>query len=128
MVQPLPDKPARRRLGDWGEEIAARYLHRQGLIIIERNVRTRYGEIDVIAREGDTLVFVEVKVRRRTEFGSPALAVDWRKRRRISKLALTYVGDQHCAIRFDIIAITAPPGQPPRLIHHRNAFDGVEPG
>jgi putative endonuclease len=123
------DKPksAARRLGDWGEEIAARYLHRQGLIVVERNIRTRFGELDLIARDGDTLVFIEVKVRRREAFGSPALAVNWRKRQRMSKLALTYVGDRACGIRFDIIAITAPPDRPPRLMHHRDAFEGVEP-
>ena len=126
MTDRRPDAGETRRLGDWGEEIAARHLRRLGLIVIERNVRSRFGEIDLIASEGDTVVFVEVKVRRRPEFGSPALAVDWRKRRRISRLALSYLGDRLCGIRFDIIAIVAQPGQPPRLRHYPAAFDGVE--
>jgi putative endonuclease len=116
-----------RQLGAWGEAAAARYLQRQGLQIVEQNVRTRYGEIDLIARDGDTLVFIEVKTRRRGEFGSPALAVDWRKRRRLSQLALSYVGEQPFGIRFDIIAITAAKGERAVLQHFRGAFDGVEP-
>jgi putative endonuclease len=116
-----------RALGAWGEAVAARYLERHGLTVIEHNVRNRLGELDLIARDGDTLVFIEVKTRRRTEYGSPALAVDWRKRRRLSKLALAYVGDQPFGIRFDIIAITAPKGERPVLQHFRSAFDGVEP-
>jgi putative endonuclease len=116
-----------REMGAWGEAVAARYLERQGLRIVERNIRTRFGELDLIAVDGDTMVFIEVKTRRKGVYGSPALAVDWRKRRRISKLALTYLGDRAMGIRFDIIAITAPKGQRPTLQHFRNAFDGVEP-
>lgn len=116
-----------RQLGAWGEDVAARYLLRHGYTILERNVRTRYGELDVIAQDGDTLVFIEVKTRRRGEFGSPALAVDWRKRRRLSQLALVYVGDRPLGIRFDIIAITVPKHEQPILQHFRSAFDGVEP-
>jgi putative endonuclease len=118
---------ANRQLGAWGEAVAARYLERHGFVILEQNVRTRFGELDLIARDGDTLVFIEVKTRRRGEFGSPALAVTWRKRRRISHLALTYLGDRPMGIRFDIIAITAPKGERPTLQHFRSAFDGVEP-
>lgn len=121
-------KPGQKQqLGAWGEQVAAKYLERHGMRVLERNMRQRFGELDLIAQEGETLVFVEVKVRRRAEFGSPALAVGWRKQRRISQLALMYLGERHCACRFDIIAITAVPGERPYLHHFANAFDGVEP-
>lgn len=116
----------RQRLGAWGEEAAARYLSRHGWQIVERNLRQRLGELDLIAIDGDTLVFIEVKLRRRADFGSPALAVGWRKQRRICQLALAYLGERVCPFRFDVIAITAPVGQRPRIEHFPNAFDGVE--
>src|SRR5690348_2345389 len=77
-----------RWLGDRGERAAARYLRKQGMRIIVRGHRTALGEIDLIARDGDTLVFVEVKARRR---GEPAEAVDREKQRRITLTALQFL-------------------------------------
>ncbi|MBC7223358.1 MAG: YraN family protein [Anaerolineae bacterium] len=82
-----------RGLGAWGEALAARELARQGLAILERNYRTREGEIDLIAREGPCLVIVEVKTRRGTGFGTPEEAITLGKRERLIALAQAYVAE-----------------------------------
>jgi putative endonuclease len=94
--------------GKEGEDIAARYLSEQGYCILVRNYRTKVGEIDIIAREGDTLVFVEVKARSGIRFGLPQEAVDQRKQTRLSRVALAYLRDQKgspCDCRFDVVAV-----------------------
>jgi putative endonuclease len=80
MPDPSPELRRGRSLknrssGAWGEELALRYLTRQGYTLVERNYRTRYGELDLVVRHGTTLVFVEVKLRRGTGFGDPLEAV-----------------------------------------------------
>ena len=118
-----------RLLGDRGERAAARYLRRRGLRVLARGYRTRYGEIDLIARDGDTLVFVEVKSRRR---GVPAEAVTEEKQRRISLVALHFLRkhgllDVRC--RFDIVAIVWPDDRgEPQIEHIPNAFEAVGRG
>ena len=77
--------------GARAEAIAADYLARQGLTIVARNFRTRHGEIDVIAREGDTLVFVEVRLRTRRDFGGAAASVTPAKQQRLRKASLAYL-------------------------------------
>lgn len=99
---------SRRALGALGEEMAARHLERLGYRLAERNVRLRGGELDIVAWDGATLVFVEVRARRGEAMGAPAESVDWRKRRRLSALAAAYLhtrklGEVPC--RFDVIAI-----------------------
>ncbi len=100
------------------------YLKRQGYRIIERNFRTRTGEIDIIALDQDTLVFVEVKSKTSPAFGSPKNAVTFQKQRRISKTALFYLKmtrQSHVRARFDVVAITSDPaGDTIELI--KNAF------
>lgn len=119
-----------RLLGDRGERQAARYLQRQGFRILARGYRTSRGEIDLIAREGDILVFVEVKSRRQ---GQPAEAVTLEKQRRLTLAALQFLADhgllecQPC--RFDVIAIVWPDDRcPPTIEHLRNAFEAVGRG
>jgi putative endonuclease len=115
-----------RLLGDRGERAAARYLRRQGMRVWVRGYRTRTGEIDLIARDGDTLVFVEVKSRRQ---GVPAEAVTPEKQRRITSAALGFLHkykllDTRC--RFDVVAIIWPDDRcPPRIEHYRNAFEAI---
>jgi len=101
---------SRRHLltGAAGEDVAVSYLQKAGYRILQRNYRTRIGEIDVIAREGDTLVFVEVKTRSGRGFGLPQAAVDYKKQSKITRVALTYLSqkkemEMHC--RFDIVAV-----------------------
>ena len=115
-----------RTLGKRGEAIAAAYLKGQRFTIIERNFRCKGGEVDIIAREGKTLVFVEVKTRRTLTFGPPQLALTPFKQRQISKAALTWLAKKKqfgASARFDVIAIIAPDHQVPEIEHIRNAFD-----
>lgn len=114
----------KRQVGAHYEQAAARYLEQQGYRIIESNFRCRYGEIDLVAREGAYLVFVEVKYRKDTGAGEPLEAVDYRKQRQISRTAFFYLlcrgygEDTPC--RFDVAAIL---GEEMRVI--KNAFDYV---
>ncbi len=114
----------RKLLGRSGEDSAARYLTRQGYRILERNFRTSSGEIDLIALDRDTIVFVEVKTRTTDTYGAPELAVDPRKQTRMTKAALAFLKSRklhQAACRFDVVAITRRPEQHIELI--RNAFE-----
>jgi putative endonuclease len=115
------------RPGQAGEDLACAYLQRQGLRIVERNFRCRGGEIDVIARDGETLVFVEVKERSGASHGAAIEAVTRLKRSRIVRAARLYAA-QHAlsegAVRFDVVAIDlAPEGT--RVRHEAGAFDAA---
>lgn len=97
-----------RRKGDRGEDEALRYLVSRGFKLVERNYRTRYGELDLIMRDGDTLVFVEVKWRANVDYGSPVEAVDERKRRAVRSMAETYLAEREPDFdeaRFDVVGI-----------------------
>ncbi len=118
-----------RVLGDRGERAAARFLRRKGMRVITRGYRTRYGEIDLIARDGDILVFVEVKSRRQ---GVPAEAVTFEKQRRITLAALHFLR-KHDLLdlrsRFDIVAVVWPDERgEPQIEHIPNAFEAVGRG
>jgi putative endonuclease len=114
-----------RSLGRRGEELAAEYLVREGFRILARNVHLRHAELDVVALERGTLVFVEVRLRSGSRFGSGAESVDARKRRRIVAAAqeLLARGDlpRAARVRFDVISIDAS-REPPELVHFRDAF------
>lgn len=98
-----------REVGSRYEKRAAAFLERQGLTIVERNYRCRAGEIDIIARDGETCVFCEVKYRRTLAGGDPAEAVDWRKQRKICLAASWYLRERRIAqdvpCRFDVVAL-----------------------
>ena len=115
-----------RLLGERGERAAARHLKRQGMRILLRGYRTERGEIDLIARDGDTLVFVEVKARRQ---GVPAEAVTSEKQRRLTNVALQFMrkyGVLEVRSRFDVVAIVWPDDRArPQVEHFRNAFEPV---
>ena len=113
-----------RRSGAWGEELALHYLTRRGFALIERNYRTRYGELDLILRDGNTLVFAEVKLRRGVAFGDPLEAVTPRKQAAIRALAEQYLSEREPhfdALRFDVVGILIGQGQP-RIAHIKDAF------
>jgi putative endonuclease len=98
----------RQELGKTGEDLAAAELERRGYAIVARRYRTRYGEIDIVARDGDTLVFVEVKVRATAEYGTAVEAVTRSKQRRVVRMAEDYLVRQaltSVACRFDVVAI-----------------------
>jgi putative endonuclease len=115
----------RKTIGARGEEIAAGFLEKQNFRIIQRNFRCRCGEVDIIARDGGTLVFVEVKTRRNASYGLPQLAVTPFKQRQISKAALTYLSKNGLMkedARFDVISVLLLDSSPV-IDHIRNAFD-----
>ena len=116
---------ARQTLGKHGEDLACRELERRGYAIVARRYRTRGGEIDIIARDGRTLVFIEVKARESHAFGAAAEAVTGFKRRRITELARDYMMRTHvsdCPCRFDVVSIHLDSGAPVVEIF-QNAFD-----
>lgn len=96
-----------RKLGKYGEDLAADYLRRQGLEVIGRNYNTRYGEIDLIARNGDEVLFVEVKTRTSAAYGHPEQAVDWRKVRHLARAIGEYLHEKRLSVywRLDVISI-----------------------
>ena len=113
-------------LGKSGENYACRELERRGYAIVARRFRTRSGELDIIAREGETLVFVEVKARRTTRYGTPVEGVTALKRRRLLKMAAEYVllrGVCNASCRFDIVSVLFGEGLRPRVEVLKNAFD-----
>ncbi|MBI4496080.1 MAG: YraN family protein [Deltaproteobacteria bacterium] len=118
-------KTDRLALGKKGEELAVAQLKRLKYKILERNFKCLFGEMDIIARDGGTLVFVEVKTRSGPEFGGAAAAVNERKQRQLSRVALAYLAQKNlkdAPARFDVIAVEmAPP--PPRLEVIQNAFE-----
>jgi putative endonuclease len=122
----MKQKSASRRdhldLGRRGEQWAVEYLRRKGYQILERNFHARRGEIDIIARQGDQIVFVEVKTARGKSFGSPRDWVDFRKQARLIHAAVVYLAmKQDTDCRFDVIAIELDRIKP-RLTHIINAF------
>jgi putative endonuclease len=100
------------KLGRRGERCAARALRRRGYVVIERNYRTRLGEIDIIARHGETLVFVEVKTRRSTSIVPAEANVDARKKRHIHRVAQQYLSEKKLPYdtdcRIDVVSVTMP--------------------
>lgn len=115
----------RRRRGEYGEQIAVEYLRERGYRIQHRNYRCRSGEIDIIAWDGSTLVFVEVKTKGQTAFGVPQAMVGDRKQKTVTRVAMTYV-QQHrlrnAVVRFDVVAITLSPDGTPTVTHLPAAF------
>lgn len=117
----------RQKLGIAGEDLAVEELERLGYAILARRYRTACGEIDIVAHDGDTLVFIEVKARATAEFGTAAEAVTRWKQRRLVRMARDYLtrsGVADCPCRFDVVAIddveTAP-----RIAVYRHAFEAA---
>ena len=117
------------RLGEAGEKYACQYLQRNGYEILQANFRCKIGEIDLIARDNDTLVFIEVKTRSGNRYGLPQAAVTRRKKHKLRKTAQLYLLQQGldlhaCLLRFDCIAIvmTAEHREPQYFSHIKNIF------
>jgi putative endonuclease len=113
-----------RELGERGEELAVRYLIKKKYRILARNWRDRGGEIDIIARDRGTLVFVEVKTRASDSFAQPVESVGYHKQDKLRHLAERYIARQDladCQARFDVISIVDQGGKP-RVEHLENAF------
>ncbi len=119
----MKNKP--QKFGEKSENLAVWYLKKNGYKIIEQNYRNRMGEIDIIAREKKTIVFVEVKSRRSIRFGNPKWAVTPKKQRKISMVALYYLKTTQqidAKARFDVVSITSNRDEP-QIEIVRNAFD-----
>jgi putative endonuclease len=109
------------KLGDRAEQLAAEYLRDKGLAVIESRYRCRWGEIDLILRDRDTVVFAEVRLRHSKTFGGAAYSVDRRKQARIIATARHYLaGTKEAACRFDVVLLDRV--EPPRIEWIRDAF------
>lgn len=115
------------QLGKRGEQEAAAYLKKVGYTILDQGFETSFGELDIVALDDETIVYVEVKTRK-SDYHRPELAVDRGKRKKIIKLAEVFAGSRgllHHKSRFDVIAIVwDSPNHPPVIRHHKNAFRG----
>jgi putative endonuclease len=117
---------ARQRLGERGEALAVRELERRGYEIIHRRYRCERGEIDIVARDGGTLVFVEVKAREDDEKGRAVEAVTPQKIRQIVRVAIDYLARHHIVdtqCRFDVVAIDHASAEAPEIAVFANAFE-----
>lgn len=115
----------KRSTGSKGEDIACEFLKNLGYVIVDRNYHYGHGEIDIIARDKDEFVFVEVKYRKSLEYGQPETAVTESKQKQIRKIAEAYIyenGIQNTSCRIDVVAILQFPGQKPEINHYINAF------
>ena len=115
----------RLELGQFGEELALRKIRKLGYKKIIRNYRCSLGEVDVIAKDGDTLVFIEIKTRKGRSIGYAKEAVNARKKRQLSKVALAYMKTNNCCeskARFDVVAVSLERDKP-QIEVIKNAFD-----
>ena len=123
-------KPEHLRRGELGERAAKKFLQQAGLKFLTANFRSARGEIDLIFRDGDCLVFVEVKARSSEEWTRPAAAVDARKRRLLSQTALDYLKllkNPPVKIRFDIVEVLLADGEVREIRHLPNSFPMAKP-
>jgi len=116
-------------LGDRGEREAERFCLRLGMVVVARGYKDKFGEIDLIVVDGETIVFIEVKTRTSDVAGLPAEAVDETKQGHLTKTAIGYLKWNRlteCRARFDVIAITWPDERAkPEIVHYENAFEPV---
>lgn len=116
---------SREATGQAGEKLAELFLKKIGYVILQRNWRTRSGEIDLIARDGDEVVFVEVKTRASDKWGSPEMAANATKRRRLIRAAREFAARKRLEdtpMRFDVVAIILADGAEPVIEHFEDAF------
>ena len=118
-----------KAFGNKGERLAARFLRRKGFKILARQYATRWGEIDLIALDGETVVFVEVKSRRSQAAGHPVEAITYDKQKKLTRMALAYLkrhGLLENSARFDVVAVLWPDGaKQAEVQHYQNAFPAV---
>ena len=115
----------RQRFGKLGESVAISFLKKNGYRILEQNYRNIFGEIDIVAMDGNTIVFVEVKARRSKQFGNPKYSVTYKKKRKISMVALDYLKKKsrmNQRARFDVISISTY-SEGPQVEIVKNAFE-----
>lgn len=111
----------RQAIGRWGESVAAGYLERRGYEIFDRNARTPYGEIDLVAGRGERMIFVEVKTRTNRAFGLPEVSVTPRKQSHMLAAAEHYAAEREIdSWQLDVIAIEGRPGGEAEIVHFEN--------
>jgi len=112
-----------QRVGRWGEQIAVENLLSRGCVVIGRNVRTPYGEIDIVAKQGDTILFVEVKTRTSKVMGLPEESITARKREHMIACAEHYAAEREIDHwQIDVISIEGKPGTEPVITYFENAI------
>lgn len=115
-----------KEIGTFGEDAAAKFLESKGMKIIKRNFYCRTGEIDLIATDGESTIFVEVKTRKSADYGRAAEYVTWQKQQKVIKAALYYVGESSTPMRFDVIEVYYKDAgdirQITKIEHIENAF------
>ncbi len=111
-----------QRVGKWGEEVAAEYLAGRGNEILSRNARTPFGEIDIVAKRGEIVVFVEVKARTSNQMGFPEESITSRKRQHMVSAAEHYAAEHEIYHwQIDLIAVEGKPGSTPKITYFENA-------
>jgi putative endonuclease len=112
-----------QRVGKWGEWIAEEYLKEKGCAIVERNARTPFGEIDIVARQGDITHFVEVKTRTSNTMGLPEESITPRKRQHMLDAAEHYAAEHEIDHwQIDVISVEGKPGNEPKITYFENAI------
>lgn len=112
-----------QRVGKWGEEVASAYLAQRGCEIITRNARTPYGEIDIVAKQGEIIIFVEVKTRTSNKMGLPEESITARKRQHMLAAAEHYAMENEIDHwQIDVIAIEGKPGSTPKITHFEDSL------
>ena len=112
-----------QRIGQWGEETAVKHLTKLGYEILARNIRTPYGEIDVVVRQGDMIIFVEVKTRTSNTMGLPEESITARKRQHMISAAEHYAAASEIDHwQIDVISIEGKPGSEPKITYFENAL------
>ena len=115
----------KRATGDMGEDLAAHYLERNGMPVIERNYRCKAGEIDLVVQDGVDLVFAEVRTRSGSKYGSPEESLTLRKRRKMAECAFSYLAERHAhgrSWRVDLVAIQLDQGRVVRVDHYKHVL------
>lgn len=117
------------KLGSRGEVLAWNFLRKNGYTLVEKNFRTRFGEIDVVTKRGEYWVFVEIKTRRNANFGFPEEAVDRKKQRRLTSAAEAFLEKRHLGdppVRFDVLTVTWDGVREPQFLIVEDAFQCEE--
>ncbi|MDA3629814.1 YraN family protein [Saccharopolyspora oryzae] len=128
IVGPLSDVSAgdgRHALGLEGERLAAGLLEHRGMTVLDRNWRCPHGELDIVAADGESVVFCEVKTRSGVDYGGPRYALNAEKIGRIRNAARAWLAERElvgCSVRFDFVSVLWPPGQPVLLQHLEGVF------
>ena len=115
---------AHNELGEWGEEVAVRYLEQKGYVILERDWKSGHRDIDIIAQDKDMIVFIEVKTRRNRLFADPEMSVNYQKIQNLRRAANHFIKYRRIdlIVRFDIITVVGMTGSMPEIDHIEDAF------